>query len=98
MKIFTLSLFVAFIPLAQADWAEDWFDSAITSGSEHYQSQKRGFYSIGSYQARMNTSRDYLLSVNLPRIRSGCGGIDHLCSKRARFRFASHARRSLAAG
>ena len=76
MKIFSLSLFVAFIPLAQADWAEDWFDSAITSGSEHYQSQKRGFYSIGSYQARMNTSRDYLLSVNLPRIRSGCGGID----------------------
>jgi len=77
MKIYALFLFFAFTRISQAeDWIEDWFDSAVSSGSEHYESQKRGFYSIGSYQARMNTTSDYLLSTNLPRIRSGCGGID----------------------
>jgi len=70
-------MFIAFSQSSPAeDWIADWFDSSISSGSEHYESQKRGFYSIGSYQARMNASRDYLVSTNLPRIRSGCGGID----------------------
>ena len=77
MKVFILFLVIALTQAAQAeDWIKDWFDSSISSGDEHYESQKRGFYSLGSYRARMNTSNDYLLSANLPRIRSGCGGID----------------------
>ena len=77
MKIFILFLVIALTQAARAeDWIKDWFDSSISSGAEHYESQQRGFYSLGSYRARMNTSNDYLLSANLPRIRSGCGGID----------------------
>ncbi len=77
MNKLILLIFIVSAQMSPAeDWIADWFDSSISSGAEHYESQKRGFYSLGSYQARMDTSSDYLVSTSLPRIRSGCGGID----------------------
>jgi len=61
---------------AVAGWASDWFDQKISSGPGSYKSQKRGFYSGGSFTARRRMTNDYLVSVSLPRVKVGCGGID----------------------
>jgi len=51
------------------------YDTNVTDPSV-YQGQAAGYYSGGSLFAR-NTVRDYqLLSVQLPKVRAGCGGID----------------------
>jgi len=61
---------------AQAGWVEDWFDNASVSTPSSYANQQRGFYSAGGFQARTNLNTDYPVTINLPKLDSGCGGID----------------------
>lgn len=63
-------------PLAHADWTDDWFASSTSSGASSYKNQQRGFYSAGSYSARLNVSTDPLVTIAPPRIEAGCGGVD----------------------
>lgn len=64
-------------PLSFAeDWAEKWFDNAVTSKPTHFKSQQRGFYSAGSFSGRLDLQNDHPISVSLPKISAGCGGID----------------------
>jgi conjugative transfer pilus assembly protein TraH len=59
-----------------ADWVDDWFDNAVSTGPSSFKSQKRGFYSLGGFQGRINTSVDHPISVQLPKLSSGCGGVN----------------------
>lgn len=61
---------------AHAGWTDDWFNNAVVSGSSSYQNQQRGFYSAGGFQGRLNTAVDYPITVTLPKLKSGCGGVD----------------------
>lgn len=59
-----------------ADWADKWFDNAARTSPSHFKSQQRGYYSAGSYSGRLDLQSDNPISISLPRISSGCGGID----------------------
>lgn len=68
--------FLANVNVAQAGWADDWFTNAQFSSPSSYNGQKRRYYSVGSFRARWDVSNDYLFSVQTPRIKMGCGGLD----------------------
>lgn len=59
-----------------ADWVSDWFDSATTTSAGGYQSQQRGYYTLGSFQGRWRLGNDYLVSATPPSYKVGCGGVD----------------------
>lgn len=61
---------------AAGDWIEDWFDQAVTTVPGSIQTQQRGYYTGGSFQARWRMSNDYLISASPPRFSAGCGGVD----------------------
>lgn len=66
-------------PDAQAqstNWVNDWFDSSTTTSAGRYESQQRGYYTLGSFQGRWRMSNDYLVSAQPPKYQVGCGGID----------------------
>ena len=60
---------------AQA-WVDDWFTSSSTTQAGSFETQTRGYYTGGSFQGRWRMSNDYLLSVQPPKIKTGCGGVD----------------------
>lgn len=59
-----------------AAWVDDWLNQRTTSSPNYFSGQQRGYYSGGSFSARWPNSADYPVTVEMPRIKSGCGGID----------------------
>ncbi|WP_112924965.1 conjugal transfer protein TraH [Escherichia coli] len=81
MKIpmcFGLFFIATLSPLtAMADnWADKWFDNAVYDSPSSFDSQKRGYYTMGGFTARTTTSTDYPITISPPRLSVGCGGID----------------------
>ncbi|WP_233981873.1 conjugal transfer protein TraH [Pectobacterium versatile] len=64
------------IPVSAANWADKWFDNAVYDTPSSFDSQKRGYYTMGGFSARNNTSTDYPITISPPRLNVGCGGID----------------------
>jgi conjugative transfer pilus assembly protein TraH len=62
--------------ICSAGWVDDWFSNASVTGPSSYNNQQRGFYSAGGFQARINNTNDYLVTASLPKLKSGCGGVD----------------------
>jgi len=78
---FHSSFIVLFISLigstAHADpWVDDWIDQSTVASPSYFEGQRRGYVSGGSFQARWRMTNDNLFTVQPPRIKSGCGGID----------------------
>ena len=61
---------------AAGNWADKWFDNAVYDSPSSFDSQKRGYYTMGSFTARTTTSTDYPITISPPRLSVGCGGID----------------------
>jgi conjugative transfer pilus assembly protein TraH len=61
---------------AKAGWVDDWLTQSTSSPPDYFAGQKRGYYSGGSFSARWPNTATYPLTVEPPRIKSGCGGID----------------------
>lgn len=57
-------------------WVDDYFDNATSTGPNSYRNQQRGFYSAGTFSARRNVSVENPITIALPSISAGCGGID----------------------
>jgi len=81
--LFRVNIFVAIITgalalagTASAAWVDDWLDQRTTTSPNYFSGQQRGYYSGGSFSARWPNSVDYPITVEMPRIKSGCGGID----------------------
>ncbi|WP_050569761.1 conjugal transfer protein TraH [Dickeya sp. NCPPB 3274] len=74
----SLLLAVAFSSFSaySANWADRWFDNAVYDTPSSFDSQKRGYYTMGGFSARNNTSTDYPITISPPRLNVGCGGID----------------------
>ena len=59
-----------------AGWVDDWVDQSTHSGPQYFEGQKRGYFNAGTYSMRYQNKKEYLFSIQKPRLQSGCGGID----------------------
>jgi conjugative transfer pilus assembly protein TraH len=65
------------IPATHAQsWAESWFDNVTYSSPGSFEDQTRGYVTAGGMSGRVDVHNDYLMSMSLPKVRAGCGGID----------------------
>lgn len=72
-----LTLVFLFITMpAGAEWIDDWIQQKTYSGPAYLEGQKRGFVSAGSMSLRWKHGVDYPITIQKPRIKAGCGGID----------------------
>ncbi|MBV5326401.1 MAG: conjugal transfer protein TraH [Chlorobium sp.] len=62
--------------VAQAGWVDDWVQQSNTTNSGYFQGQQRGYYSAGSFSGRWKSTADYPVTLEMPKVKSGCGGID----------------------
>ncbi len=80
MKIMKKTIFFLLcltIPsIGSAAWVDDWVQQRTTTTPGYFQGQQRGYYSGGSFSARWPSTADYPVTVQPPRIKGGCGGID----------------------
>lgn len=74
--ILALAIFLQLVTWAHAEWVDDWLQQRSTSGPNYLHGQERGFYQAGSFSTRWPNTNDYPLTVESPRIKAGCGGID----------------------
>jgi conjugative transfer pilus assembly protein TraH len=70
------ALLVTPLPVLATDWTQNWYDNAVVTRPSSYQSQQRGFYTLGGFQSRIDLREDKAMAISLPYIESGCGGID----------------------
>lgn len=72
-----LSLLLVASPVMAGGWIDDWLERHTeTGGTGYYETQKRGYYSFGAWSARYRPVKEPIFSMDVPRIRVGCGGID----------------------
>ncbi len=76
LLVIVLTMFLVFPPFVYSGWLDNWFDQKVSTSPNYFEGQKRGYFTAGSFSARIPTSTDYLLSIELPRLKGGCGGID----------------------
>jgi len=77
LLIFLIIFNLIFAGIAKADWLDDWFEQHTTSSPNYFEAQKRGYLTFGSFSARTGVGeRIPLVTIELPRVRGGCGGID----------------------
>ncbi|KAB0983043.1 pilus assembly protein, partial [Cronobacter sakazakii] len=50
--------------------------NAVYDSPSSFDSQKRGYYTMGGFTARTTSSTDYPITISPPRLSVGCGGID----------------------
>ena len=64
-------------PAAHAQgWAESWFDNVTYTSPGSFEDQTRGYMTAGGMSGRVDVHNDYLMSLTLPKVKAGCGGID----------------------
>jgi len=61
---------------ASAGWVDDWLQQRTTTSPNYFGGQQRGYYAAGSFSTRWPNHNDYPVTVEMPRVKSGCGGID----------------------
>ena len=61
---------------ATAGWVDDWLQQRTTTSPNYFGGQQRGYYAAGSFSTRWPNRNDYPVTVEAPRVKSGCGGID----------------------
>lgn len=73
----TFILLVFMLPVcASAAWVDDWLQQRTTTSPNYLEGQQRGYYSAGSFSARWPSTNTYPVTVEPPRLKGGCGGID----------------------
>ena len=63
-------------PSQAQSWAESWFDNVTYTSPGSFEDQTRGYLTAGGMSGRVDVHNDYLMSLTLPKVRAGCGGID----------------------
>jgi conjugative transfer pilus assembly protein TraH len=62
--------------VAEASWLDNWYQQSISSSPTYLKGQQRGYFTLGSFNARVDTETLYPVSISMPRLKAGCGGID----------------------
>lgn len=60
----------------RAGWVDDWLQQKVESSPGYFEGQKRGYVTGGSFSARWHPTTDYPVTLMLPKVKVGCGGID----------------------
>jgi len=63
-------------PSQAQSWAESWFDNVTYTQPGSFEDQARGYVTAGGMSGRVDVHDDYLMSLTLPKVKAGCGGID----------------------
>jgi conjugative transfer pilus assembly protein TraH len=63
-------------PAQAQGWAESWFDNVTYTSPGSFEDQTRGYVTAGGMSGRVDVHDDYAMSVTLPKVKAGCGGID----------------------
>ncbi|MFT4057415.1 MAG: conjugal transfer protein TraH [Novosphingobium sp.] len=63
-------------PARAQGWAETWFDNVTYTSPGSFEDQTRGYVTAGGMSGRVDVHDDYLMSLTLPKVKAGCGGID----------------------
>jgi conjugative transfer pilus assembly protein TraH len=71
-----LSTCGATTPAYAQGWAESWFDNVTYTSPGSFEDQTRGYVTAGGMSGRVDVHDDYLMSLTLPKVKAGCGGID----------------------
>jgi conjugative transfer pilus assembly protein TraH len=66
----------AAVPAHAQSWAETWFDNVTYTSPGSFEDQTRGYVTAGGMSGRIDVHNDYLMSLSLPKVKAGCGGID----------------------
>jgi conjugative transfer pilus assembly protein TraH len=66
----------ATVPAHAQSWAESWFDNVTYTSPGTFADQTRGYVTAGGMSGRVDVHDDYLMSLSLPKVKAGCGGID----------------------
>lgn len=72
----SLAIATAATPASAQSWAESWFDNVTYTSPGSFEDQTRGYVTAGGMSGRVDVHNDYLMSVTLPKVKAGCGGID----------------------
>jgi conjugative transfer pilus assembly protein TraH len=64
------------VPAHAQSWAETWFDNVTYTSPGSFEDQTRGYLTAGGMSGRVDVHNDYLMSLTLPKVKAGCGGID----------------------
>lgn len=59
-----------------AGWVDDWLTQKTGSSPSYIEGQQRGYYSGGNFSARWKSTASYPVTIEAPRVKGGCGGID----------------------
>lgn len=71
--------FISLIVLSihcQADWVDSWYDAATYSGPDTFSTKNRHLITGGAFSVRSRIKTDYPVTISLPKVKAGCGGID----------------------
>ncbi len=60
---------------ALGDWVDSFFSNTSSHGSSSLHTQQRGFYSAGGFSGRHRSETEYVMTLSLPKLETGCGGI-----------------------
>lgn len=74
MQFVLISLLV--VQIAEASWLAEFHSSAVMTSPNAASNQKRSYYSAGGFSARVQHKSDPLMTISMPSISAGCGGID----------------------
>jgi len=80
VRIF-ISLVLVFVLLfnpviASSSLVDKIFQKYMESGPSYFESQKRGYFTFGSFSGRYDYGTLHPISISMPSINLGCGGID----------------------
>jgi len=64
------------MPAHAQSWAEHWFDNVTYTSPGSFEDQTRGYVTAGGMSGRIDVHSDYLMSLTMPKVKAGCGGID----------------------
>ena len=63
-------------PAHAQSWAEHWFDNVTYTSPGSFEDQTRGYVTAGGMTGRIDVHSDYLMSLTMPKVKAGRGGID----------------------
>ena len=77
-KSLSICIFLLFVPhtVYSSGWVDDWLAQHTETAPGHFEGQKRGYWTAGSFSGRWQTQNDALWTISPPQVKSGCGGID----------------------
>jgi conjugative transfer pilus assembly protein TraH len=61
----------------EAGWLDKWYEQEVSTPPTYIKGQQRGYFTLGSFSTRIESTETlYPISISMPRLKAGCGGVD----------------------